>query len=128
LTFRPLGLTIVPMYPHPVVSIPHSKPPAARFRVLGNKDGLVTRVVQAIQGQILGGRLAVGTNLPPEREFAERLGVSRTVVREAVRILVTKGLLDTCHGVGTTVRAVTREEVVRPLTLFLRTCGQEVSL
>ena len=55
----------------------------------------MTRVVQAIQGQILGGRLAVGTKLPPEREFSERLGVSRTVVREAVRILVTKGLLDT---------------------------------
>jgi len=96
----------------------------ARFRVLGGKDGLVTRVVQAIQGQTLGGgRLAVGTKLPPEREFSERLGVSRTVVREAVRILVTKGLLETGHGIGTTVRAVTREEVVRPLTLFLRACA-----
>jgi len=115
------------MDPQTAVSIPNRKPPAARFRVLGNKDGLVTRVVQAIQGQILGGRLAVGTKLPPEREFAEQLGVSRTVVREAVRILVTKGLLDTRHGIGTMVRAVTREEVVRPMTLFLRTCGREVS-
>ncbi|MDP2997996.1 MAG: GntR family transcriptional regulator, partial [Bryobacterales bacterium] len=77
-------------------SISNRKPPAARFRVLGNKDGLVTRVVQAIQGQILGGRLAVGTKLPPEREFSEQLGVSRTVVREAVRIR---------HGIGATVRA-----------------------
>ena len=115
------------MDPQTAVSIPNRKPPAARFRVLGNKDGLVTRVVRAIQGQILGGRLAVGARLPPEREFSEQLGVSRTVVREAVRILVTKGLLDTRHGIGTTVRAVTREEVVRPMTLFLRTCGQEVS-
>ncbi len=99
----------------------------ARFRSLGRKDGLVDRVVAAVQGQILEGRLAVGTRLPPERDFSARLGVSRTVFREAVRILVARGLLDTRHGIGTTVRAVSREEVVKPLTLFLRTCGQEVS-
>jgi DNA-binding FadR family transcriptional regulator len=100
----------------------------ARFRVIGRKDGLVDRVVGSIQGQILSGHLAVGTRLPPEREFSECLGVSRTVVREAVCILVTKGLLETRHGIGTTVRAVTREEAIKPLTLFLRTCGQEVSI
>jgi GntR family transcriptional repressor for pyruvate dehydrogenase complex len=70
----------------------------------------------------------VGTKLPPEREFAERLGVSRTVVREAVRILVTKGLLETRHGIGTSIRAVTREEVVKRLTLLLRTCDEPVSM
>jgi GntR family transcriptional regulator, transcriptional repressor for pyruvate dehydrogenase complex len=85
-------------------------------------------VVQSIQEQILSERLAVGTKLPPEREFAERLGVSRTVVREAVRVLVATGLLETRHGVGTTVRALTHDEVVKPLNLFLRTWGQEVSL
>ena len=99
------------------------KAPKARFRVLGRKDGLVDRVVGEIERQILEGSMDVGTRLPPEREFSERLGVSRTVVREAVCILVTKGLLETRHGIGTTVRAVTREEVVKPLTLFLRTCG-----
>jgi DNA-binding FadR family transcriptional regulator len=44
-------------------------------------------------------------------------------VREAVRILVTKGLLETKHGVGTMVRQVTREQVVTPLNLFLRMQG-----
>ena len=66
--------------------------------------------------------------MPSRTSTRATSGVSRTVVREAVRILVTKGLLETRHGIGTTVRAVTREEVVRPMTLFLRTCGQEVSL
>jgi GntR family transcriptional repressor for pyruvate dehydrogenase complex len=84
--------------------------------------------VQAIEGQILDGRLTVGTRLPPERDLADSLGVSRPVVREAVRILVTKGLLETQHGVGTTVRAITRAEVVKPLNLFLRTCGKEISI
>ena len=95
---------------------------------MGRKDGFVERVVQAIEREILGGRLALGTKLPPERELSGRLGVSRTVVREAVRILVTKGLLETRHGIGTTVRAVTREQVIKPLTLFIRTCGEEVSI
>lgn len=102
--------------------------PKPRFRSVGRKDGLVIRVVGAIEGQILDGRLAVGTRLPPEREFSESLGVSRPVVREAVRVLVTKGLLETRHGIGTTVRAITREEVVGPMNWFLRTCGQEVSI
>jgi len=99
-----------------------------RFRNIGRKGGLVGRVVQAIEEQILDGRLPMGARLPAEGEFAESLGVSRPVVREAVRTLVTKGLLDTRQGVGTTVRAVTHEEVTTPLTLFLRTCGQEVNL
>ena len=100
----------------------------ARFRVIGRKDGLVDQVVQAIEAQILSGRLAMGARLPAEREFSERLGVSRPVVREAVRILTTRGLLDTRHGIGTTVRAVSRDEVVKPLTLFLRARGEEIGI
>lgn len=102
--------------------------PKARFRALGRKDDLVEKVVRAIEGQILDGRLAVGARLPPEREFAERLGVSRTVVREAVRVLVTKGMLETRHGIGTTVRELTREQVVGPMNLFLRSCEEQVSI
>lgn len=98
------------------------------FPVVGSKAGLVPRVVKAIEDQILDGRLPVGTRLPPEREFAESLAVSRPVVREAVRTLVTKGLLETRQGIGTSVRTVTQDEVTMPFTLFLRTCGQEVNL
>jgi GntR family transcriptional repressor for pyruvate dehydrogenase complex len=105
-----------------------TRKPKSRFKVIGRKDGLVDRVVQAIEEQVLGGRLAVGTRLPPEREFSGQLGVSRPVVREAVRILTTRGLLETRHGIGTTVRAISRADVVKPLTLFLRSRGQEVSI
>ncbi len=102
--------------------------PKSKFKVIGRKDGLVDRVVHAIEEHIIGGRLAVGTRLPPEREFSEHLGVSRPVVREAVRILTTRGLLETRHGIGTTVRAISRAEVVKPLRLFLRTRGEEISI
>ena len=112
----------------PLTASKTRKPGKRQFKTIGRKDGLVTRVVQAVERQILDGRLPVGTRLPPEREFAENLAVSRPVIREAVGVLVTKGLLETRHGIGTTVRAVTHDEVTRPLTLFLRTSAEEVNV
>ena len=57
-----------------------------------------------ILGQaILSGRYAVGASLPPEPVLCEELGVSRTVVREAIKSLVAKGLLSTGPKVGTRV-------------------------
>lgn len=91
------------------------------FRTVGSKDRLIDRVVAEIERRIISGELAPGTKLPPERELAETLGVSRTVLREAVRILAAKGLLETQHGVGTTVRALTSQHVFEPLDLYLRT-------
>ncbi len=52
---------------------------------------------------ILSGRYAVGASLPPEPSLCEELGVSRTVVREAIKSLVAKGLLVTGPKVGTRV-------------------------
>lgn len=52
---------------------------------------------------ILSGRYAVGASLPPEPLLCEELGVSRTVVREAIKSLVAKGLLSTGPKVGTRV-------------------------
>lgn len=99
-----------------------------RFSSIGNRDGLVDRVVHAIEAQILDGRLAVGTKLPPERIFSEVLGVSRPVVREAVRILTARGQLQTQHGVGTTVRSIGCTEIVKPVTLFLRSRGESIDI
>jgi len=52
---------------------------------------------------IVSGRYAPGTSVPPEPLLCEELGVSRTVVREAVKSLVAKGLLSTGPKVGTRV-------------------------
>jgi DNA-binding FadR family transcriptional regulator len=53
--------------------------------------------------QIVSGRYLPGTSIPPEAVLCEELGVSRTVVREAVKSLVAKGLLVTGPKVGTRV-------------------------
>jgi DNA-binding FadR family transcriptional regulator len=52
---------------------------------------------------IVAGRYAVGASLPPEPMLCDELGVSRTVVREAVKSLVAKGMLVTGPKVGTKV-------------------------
>jgi GntR family transcriptional repressor for pyruvate dehydrogenase complex len=98
------------------------------FRNVGIKGGLVDRVVNEIQRVIVNGQLEPGEKLPPERELADELGVSRTVIREAVRILVVKGLLETKPGVGTIVRQVTRDQIVEPLSLLLQTQEGGISI
>ena len=52
---------------------------------------------------IVAGRYAAGASMPPEPMLCEELGVSRTVIREAVKSLVAKGLVSTGPKVGTRV-------------------------
>lgn len=66
-----------------------------------------TQVLEAIES----GELTPGQRLPPEREFAETLGVSRPTVREAIGSLKARGLVRVVHGRGVFVAdpATTRE-------------------
>lgn len=59
--------------------------------------------VEAIAGWITGGKYRPGESLPIEPAICEALGVSRTVVREAVKILLAKGLVSSGPRVGTRV-------------------------
>ena len=61
-------------------------------------------VVETLVDQIVGGHLVVGTVLPSEADLGAQLGVSRPVVRESVKALESKGLLQSRQGVGTVVR------------------------
>jgi GntR family transcriptional regulator len=59
---------------------------------------------QELRKAITGGTFRPGSQLPTEAELCEILGVSRTVVREALRVLEDDGLVARRHGVGTFVR------------------------
>ncbi len=61
------------------------------------------RVAAQIEQRILDGELRSGDRLPTERELAEQFQVSRTAVREALKILAQKGLVDMRPGRGTMV-------------------------
>ena len=65
--------------------------------------GLVDGVVHRIGRNIVSGQLKPGDTLPNESTLCEQLGVSRSVLREAVRVLVSKGLLERKSGLGTRV-------------------------
>jgi len=97
------------------------------FKSAGDPKELVPRVVDQIEELIVEGKLAPGVLLPTQSELAEQLNVSRTVIREAVRILSTKGLLVSKRGVGTVVQQVTRDQVAQPLNLLLKAQGKDVT-
>ena len=69
---------------------------------LGRVGGLrvADRVVEELRAYIGQNGLAAGQKLPPERVFLERLGVSRSSLREAIRVLSTLGIVDVRHGDG----------------------------
>ncbi|MEU8524891.1 MULTISPECIES: FadR/GntR family transcriptional regulator [Streptomyces] len=66
---------------------------------------LVDSVVEQLRAQLAGGEWAVGDRIPTEHELAEQLDVGRNTVREAVRVLVHAGLLESRQGNGTFVRS-----------------------
>jgi len=64
---------------------------------------LYEQIVQQIEASILNGELGEGSQLPAERDLAKQFGVSRTAVREAIKALQEKGLVDAFPGRGTFV-------------------------
>lgn len=74
---------------------------------------------------ILSSGLAEGTPLPTERELVVQSGLSRTSVREALRVLETEGLVQTRAGRngGSQVRRPGRESISRSFELFVRSHG-----
>jgi DNA-binding FadR family transcriptional regulator len=72
----------------------------ALLQPIGAAKNLTDEVVERLAREIRNGRLAPGSRLPTERELMTGLGVSRTVVREAVAALKSEGLVVTRQGSG----------------------------
>lgn len=75
------------------------------------KGKLSEVVVDRLNAQIRSGELKSGERLPTERALAESMGVSRTVIREAIRIMVEKDILELRNG-HSYVRQLTFDEIV----------------
>ena len=81
---------------------------------------LYEQIVQQIEESILKGTLKAGDQLPAERELAQRFGVSRTAVREAVKALREKGLVEAYSGRGTFITDGTSQAVRQSFDLMVK--------
>ena len=80
--------------------MPTASSPATLVR---RTQSLADVVVDHVKGRIATESLRPGDKLPTESALMEALGVSRTVVREAISRLQAKGLIETRHGIGSFV-------------------------
>jgi DNA-binding FadR family transcriptional regulator len=87
--------------------------------------GLHEQVIDEIGQGIISGEFQTETLLPSEGEMCEALGVSRTALREALRVLAAKGLVDARPKVGTVVRASEHWNYLDPDILAWRLHGKD---
>lgn len=83
-------------------------------------ERLYEQIVQQIEQRIVAGELNVGDQLPSERELAEQFAVSRTAVREAIKTLREKGLVEILVGRGTFIANGTNDIVRHTLSLLMK--------
>jgi len=83
------------------------------------KTRLAEEIADRIRVLILDGTFPTGRPLPGERVLAERFGVSRGSIRDALRMLETIGLLETRHGQGTFPHELDVTRLVAPLASVL---------
>ena len=84
------------------------------------------QIVRQIQSAIRTGALSVGDRLPTERELAATFGVSRSVVREAIKVLSAQGLVEARQGSGLFVVNRPVESVTRAILLSVSPDGDAV--
>lgn len=85
-------------------------------RVVRDGEGsLASSAAKQIKALILSNGLRTGEALPSESELCERLNVSRSSIREAIRTLTTLEIVDVQHGRGTFVGAMSLQPLVETL-------------
>ena len=106
-------------------NVPPTRNAVKRFAHASSDESLLiapikkTRIAEEVADRIrvlmLDGTFPPGEPLPSERHLAERFGVSRGSIRDALRTLETIGLLETRHGQGTFPHELSVERLVAPL-------------
>ncbi len=89
------------------------------FEKIGSRKVLSFSVQEQIEEAIRERKLVAGDRLPTELELGEQFGVSRTVMREALRGLQAKGFISIEKGRGMFIKELTSSFVVEPLHFYL---------
>ena len=89
------------------------------FNKIGHDQTLSQQVEEKIEAVIRQKKLLPGEKLPTENELCHMFGVSRTAVREALRMLSGRGLLTIRKGSGIYVSDYSAKNVTKPMSLYL---------
>ncbi|MGA9543055.1 MAG: FadR/GntR family transcriptional regulator [Candidatus Sulfotelmatobacter sp.] len=108
-----------------IASFPKLAPAGERpvYKVV-RTSRLYEQIVRQIEESVLNGTLKPGDQLPAERDLAQRFGVSRTAVREAVKTLREKGLVEAYSGRGTFITDGTSQAARQSFDLMVK-IGQQ---
>lgn len=101
------------------ISAAEQKRGATKSSRRGERVPLSDEVANGVLSTILSNGLKPGDPLPSERELEERYEVSRTVIREAIKGLAAKGVIDVRMGRGPRVASVTPSAATEALGWFL---------
>lgn len=98
------------------------KPKALRKAPTRPAPKMADYVVGELRRQIVNGELFAGSNLPTEGQLVARFGVSRTPIREAIRVLEIEGLVDSRQGArnGASIRSPSTRIAARHTGMVLR--------
>src|SRR5579875_1962171 len=88
-------------------------------RAIANREPLHRDIARMLAEKIVSGEYEEGSLLPPERVLCTAFGVSRTVIREAIKALETRGLVRIEHGRGTVVEPASNSQVRDSLKLLM---------
>lgn len=84
------------------------------------KSSVSLEAAEKIKDLIITGELRAGDALPPERDLAVMLGISRPSVREAIRVLTAMNVVEPRHGGGTYVTSLSPRLLAQPVNFLLR--------
>lgn len=89
------------------------------FNSISNKK-VYEQVIEQIQKNIMDGTFKNGDKLPSERELSEKMAVSRTSIREALRVLETMGVVESRQGEGNFICSNIEKSLLQPLSMMFK--------
>ena len=97
------------------------------FEPLGRESAVSSLAIDRLKEMIVAGDLKAGQRLPPERDLALLLRVSRPSLREAIRALTALNIVQSRHGDGTYVSSLEPELLARPIDFLLQISHESVA-